>query len=79
MHEYVTKGTCAVKIKFDLRQGRVYQISFENGCNGNLKALAILAEGMMATDLVQKLKGNTCQDRPTSCADQLALAVEQFL
>jgi len=79
MHEYITKGICAKKIRFDLREGRVYQISFENGCEGNLKALAILAEGMLATDLVQKLKGNTCLDKPTSCADQLALAVEKFL
>ena len=79
MHEYNTKGTCAGKIRFDLKQDRIYQISFDGGCHGNLKALAILAEGMLAKDLILKLKGNTCQNRPTSCADQLALAVEGAL
>ena len=76
MYEYKTKGTCSTKIKFDLKDNRLHNISFENGCNGNLKALSILAEGMDAGELVRKLKGVRCGDRKTSCSDQLATAVE---
>ena len=77
MFEYKTKGTCSSKIHFDIREGKVCSVSFENGCNGNLKALGILAEGMDAAELVKKLKGLNCGKRGTSCADQLATAVEK--
>ena len=79
MHEYKTQGVCSTKINFDLRNGRIHNISFEDGCDGNLKALAILAEGMDAKELAAKLKGTCCEDRGTSCADQLAKAVEKCL
>ena len=75
MIEYKTKGTCSTKIQFELRNGRVYSTAFENGCNGNLKALGILVEGMDAGELVAKLKGLRCGKKKTSCADQLAAAV----
>ena len=77
MTEYKTKGTCSKKIHFELREGRVYSVSFEGGCNGNLKALSILVEGMETDELIKKLKGLRCGDRKTSCADQLATAVAQ--
>jgi uncharacterized protein (TIGR03905 family) len=79
MFEYKTNGTCSTKIKFEMNDGRVHNISFEGGCNGNLKAIAILAEGMDARELISKLKGNRCGDKPTSCGDQLALALEEKL
>ena len=75
MLEYKTWGTCSTKIHFDLRNGKVYSVSFEGGCDGNLKALGILAEGMDAGELAGKLKGLRCGRRKTSCADQLAAAV----
>ena len=77
MFEYKTKGTCSTKIHFEIKDSKVQNISFEKGCDGNLKALAILAEGMDAKELVSKLKGIRCGKRPTSCCDQLALAVEK--
>ena len=76
MYEYVTKGTCSTLIRFTMRDHRVYGVSFENGCNGNLKALSALVEGMDAEELIGKLKGIQCKSRGTSCADQLARAVE---
>ena len=79
MYEYKTKGTCSTKIKFDLKENRIHNISFEDGCNGNLKAVSTLAEGMEAKELVKKLKGLRCGARPTSCGDQLAQAVEKYL
>ena len=74
-HTYRTKNVCATEIRFRLDGGAVHDISFTGGCNGNLKAIAKLCEGMDATELVEKLAGNTCGMRPTSCADQLATAV----
>ena len=79
MYEYKTSGTCSSKIHFDIKDGKVKYVSFENGCNGNLKALGILSEGMDAEELVKKLKGLQCAKRGTSCADQLATAVEKQL
>ncbi|MDR2619299.1 MAG: TIGR03905 family TSCPD domain-containing protein [Treponema sp.] len=78
MYDYNTKGTCSTKIFFDIIDGRVRNISFKDGCNGNLKALGILAEGMEARELVAKLKGLKCGKRETSCGDQLARAVEKY-
>ena len=77
-HEYKTKDTCSTKIVFDITDGKVHNIKYENGCNGNLKALSILAEGMDAKELVSKLKGLCCGNRKTSCGDQLAKAVEKY-
>jgi len=77
MHKYKTNGVCSTEINFDLRDGKVYSVSFVEGCNGNLKAVGTLVEGMDADELVKKLKGLRCGRRPTSCADQLATAVAQ--
>jgi uncharacterized protein (TIGR03905 family) len=79
MHEYKTKGTCSTKINFELNDRKVYSVSFEDGCDGNLKAMGILVEGMDAGELVKKLKGLRCERKKTSCADQLATALEQAL
>jgi uncharacterized protein (TIGR03905 family) len=79
MHTYKTNGTCSSEINFDLREGKVYAVSFEGGCNGNLKALSILAEGMDAHELVKKLKGVQCGKKGTSCADQLAMGILQAI
>ena len=79
MYEYKTKRTCSSKIHFDIKDGKVCSVSFEGGCDGNLKAISILAEGMDAAELVKKLKGNQCDKRGTSCADQLAIAIERQL
>lgn len=76
-HEFKTKGTCSTKITFDLDGDTVRNVSFTGGCNGNLKAISKLVEGMKADDIVEKLKGNTCGFKATSCADQLALAVAE--
>jgi uncharacterized protein (TIGR03905 family) len=78
MYEYTTSGTCSTKIHFDIRDNKVYNVSFENGCNGNLKAVSILAEGMDAGELIKKLKGIQCKSRGTSCGDQFARALEKY-
>ncbi|MBQ8392201.1 MAG: TIGR03905 family TSCPD domain-containing protein [Clostridia bacterium] len=76
---YNTKGTCSTQISFELNDGIVSNVSFVRGCNGNLKAIGRLVEGMEAEKLISILKGNSCGMRSTSCADQLAIAVENAL
>lgn len=76
MHfEYNTESVCARQISFDLTGNTVTNISFYGGCNGNLKAISKLLEGATVQEIREKLLGNTCGRRPTSCADQLAKAV----
>ena len=79
MYEYKTKGTCSSQITFDLENGKVKNVSFMGGCNGNLKAIAKLVEGMEAEKVIKLLKGNTCGMKNTSCGDQLAVALETAL
>ena len=73
---YKTHGTCARTIRFTRTDdGRITNVSFEGGCNGNLKAISKLVDGMTAEEICKKLSGNTCGIKNTSCADQLAKAV----
>ena len=72
---YRTTGTCAREIRFTRDGDTIRNISFEGGCNGNLKAISKLCEGMKASDIARILGGNLCGSRGTSCADQLARAV----
>ncbi|MCD7827403.1 MAG: TIGR03905 family TSCPD domain-containing protein [Clostridiales bacterium] len=76
---YKTRGTCSTKITFDLDDGVVSNVRFVGGCNGNLKGIGSLVEGMNAEDVVKKLKGTTCGFKGTSCPDQLAAAIEEAL
>lgn len=78
-HTYATRGTCARTIDFDIEDGKLHNIEFYGGCNGNLKAIGILLEGVDAQEAAQKLAGNTCGPRPTSCADQLSRAIGEAL
>jgi len=78
-YTYKTKGTCSSQISFEMEEGIVKNVSFTGGCNGNLKAIARLVEGMEATKIISLLSGNTCGFKSTSCADQLAAAVKEAL
>ncbi len=79
MYTYKTHGTCSRVIHFDIIGGCLHQVVFEGGCSGNLKALGILLEGMPAAAAAAKLSGITCEDKPTSCGDQLARAIKEHL
>ncbi|MBE6649332.1 MAG: TIGR03905 family TSCPD domain-containing protein [Ruminococcaceae bacterium] len=80
MYKYKTRGVCASYIQFELTEDkRVKNVSFYGGCNGNLKAISKLVDGMKAEDVIRILKGNTCGFKSTSCADQLALAIEEAI
>ena len=75
-YSYNTTVTCSQRIDFSTDENnKVTNISFLGGCNGNLKAISKLVDGWTAEEIADKLLGNTCGPRPTSCADQLARAV----
>ncbi|MBQ5403840.1 MAG: TIGR03905 family TSCPD domain-containing protein [Bacteroidales bacterium] len=76
-YSYTTKGTCSKKIVFDKDEnGIVTNVRFFGGCPGNLLAISKLVDGMSADKIYEILIGNTCGGKPTSCADQLAIAVK---
>lgn len=77
---YNTNNTCSKKIEFDLTDEQtIRNLKFHNGCPGNLSAISKLVEGHNAKDVANLLIGNRCGLRPTSCADQLAIAIQGAL
>ena len=78
-YSYLTQGICAKQVSFSLENGKIHGVSFVSGCPGNLQAIGKLLEGQDATTAIALLKGNTCGTKLTSCADQLARALEDAL
>lgn len=75
-YNFRTQGVCARTISFDLENGVVSSITFEGGCNGNLKGIAALAEGKPAQEIIDVLSGIRCGFKSTSCPDQLSKALK---
>jgi len=76
MKTYYTEGVCSTEINFETEDGKLIHVKFEGGCDGNLKAISTLVKGMRIEDVIEKLKGITCESNPTYCPDQLARALE---
>jgi len=79
MHKtYKTSGTCSTQIDFDVEDGKIYNLVFTGGCNGNLKGIAALVEGKEINEVKDRIKGIKCGFKQTSCPDQLAKALEEI-
>lgn len=76
-YTYKTKGTCSREISFELEDGKVKNVQFVGGCNGNLKGIGCLVEGMDADEVISRLEGVRCGMKNTSCPDQLAAALKE--
>ena len=76
-YSYQTKGTCSREILFEVEDGIVKNVQFIGGCNGNLKGIGSLVEGMALEDVITRLEGTTCGPKSTSCPDQLAQALKK--
>ncbi len=76
---YKPSGVCSKEIQIELSGDRIKEVYFVGGCNGNLKGIGALVEGMKTQDAIKKLKGITCGTRQTSCPDQLAKALESLI
>lgn len=74
-YDFLPEGVCSSKLEFELDGNIVKNVRFEGGCNGNLKAVSALVEGLTVDQVKEKLMGITCGFKGTSCTDQLARAV----
>ena len=79
MYQYKTKGTCSQMIFFDVEDGKVKNVQFLGGCNGNLKGIGALVEGMTPEQVIERVEGIHCGMKSTSCPDQLAKALKEAL
>lgn len=75
--EYKTKGTCSQYINFEIEDGKLKNVQYIGGCNGNLKGISSLVEGMDVDEVIARLEGTTCGSKATSCPDQLATALKE--
>lgn len=78
MMAYETFGTCSREIYFDVVDNKVTNVSFKGGCNGNLKGVSALVEGMDIDEVIKRVEGIKCGARQTSCPDQLARALKLY-
>ncbi len=78
-YTYQPKGVCAMQIEYDIdEEGKIHNLKFKGGCNGNLKAIGRLLEGADAKNAADILRGNDCNGRGTSCADQRAKSLDEI-
>ena len=75
-YSYKTSGVCSRAIAFEIEDGQVKNVQFFGGCNGNLKGIAKLVEGMDVDEVIARVEGVTCGMKKTSCPDQLAQALK---
>ena len=78
MYQYNTQGVCSKCIYFDIENGKLTNVSYLGGCNGNLKGISSLVEGMDIDEVIRRLEGTTCGSKKTSCPDQLAKALKAY-
>lgn len=78
-YSYNVEGVCSHNVSFDIVDGKLRNIVFLGGCDGNLRAIGRLAEGADAREVAEILRGNRCGDNDTSCADQLSRAISKAL
>ena len=76
--QYQTQGTCSKLINIALKEGKIVDIEFIGGCNGNLKGISKLVIGLTIDEVIEKLQGITCGPKSTSCPDQLAQCLIQY-
>lgn len=75
---YKTNGVCSRSIDIEIEAGKVVDVSFMGGCNGNLKGIAALTKGMSIDDVIERLENIKCGFKNTSCPAQLAEALKGY-
>lgn len=76
---FMPQGVCSRCIEVCGENGVLTRVNFMGGCHGNLQGIAKLVQGMRYEDVVQRLQGIECGNKPTSCPDQLARAVQELM
>ena len=78
-HTFTPRGVCSRRMTVELEDGIIKDVRIEGGCSGNLQGISRLVVGMKATDAIERMKGIRCGGKPSSCPDQLSIALEQAL
>ena len=76
---YTPKQVCSRKIDIDVEDGIIRHVKFSGGCAGNTQGVASLLVGMTVEEAISRLSGIRCGFKPTSCPDQLAVALKNHL
>ncbi len=79
IYTYTPSGVCSRLMTVEIENGMIQHIDVLGGCNGNLKGIASLLQGMRVEDAIARMEGIRCGNRPTSCPDQLSIALRQAL
>ncbi len=66
-------------IDFEVEDNKVKNVRFLGGCSGNTQGVARLIDGMDIQEAITRIEGIDCAGRGTSCPDQLAKALKQYL
>ena len=77
--QYTPKGVCSRAFQIEVEEGVIRSVQVTGGCDGNLKGLSSLLEGMKVENAIQRMEGIQCGLKPTSCPDQLAQALKTAL
>ncbi len=77
-YTYIPKGTCSRQIDIEVVDGRIADVSFTGGCNGNLKGIAAMVKGLTPQEVIERLEGIECGNKGTSCPDQFAKALRNI-
>ena len=78
-HRFTPRGVCSRGIDIELENGIIQNVEFHGGCAGNTQGVASLCKGMRAEEAIERLSGIRCGFKPTSCPDQLAIALREAL
>ncbi len=78
-YTYIPRGTCSRRMTVELEDGIIKKVDILGGCSGNLQGISSLITGMKAEDAIRKMRGISCGGKPTSCPDQLSIALEKAL
>ena len=77
-YSYRTEGTCCQAFDIEVADGKVKDVAFYGGCNGNLQGICRLVEDMPVDEVIHKLEGIRCGSKATSCPDQLTRALRMI-
>ncbi len=76
---YTTHGVCSRAINIAIEDGIVAEVTYMGGCSGNTQGVAALVKGMKVEEAIERLSGIRCGPKSTSCPDQLAQALSEYL
>lgn len=78
-YRFTPRGVCSRGIEIELENGIIQNVEFHGGCAGNTQGIASLCRGMRAEEAIERLSGIRCGFKPTSCPDQLSIALKEAL